>query len=61
MCIRDSYEIHGPLGGGQNPEPQEFAVPVEATQDGVLDLRWDRIDGRGCQVAEVWLSPAPAP
>ena len=35
--------------------PLEFIIPREATQDGVLDLKWQRLTGRGVQVAEVWL------
>ncbi|MFA6243680.1 MAG: hypothetical protein WC655_22245, partial [Candidatus Hydrogenedentales bacterium] len=35
--------------------PLEFPVPGEATQDGVLELKWERLTGRGTQVAEVWL------
>lgn len=35
--------------------PVEFIVPEAATADGVLDLRWDKVSGRGNQVAEVWL------
>ena len=38
----------------------EFEIPPAATADGVLNLRWMREpglggNGRGCQVAEVWL------
>lgn len=35
--------------------PVEFIVPKVATEDGKLDLRWDKVSGRGNQVAEVWL------
>ena len=35
--------------------PLEFVIPREATQDGVLELSWQRVTGRGTQVAEVWL------
>ena len=35
--------------------PLEFVIPREATQDGILDLTWQRITGRGTQVAEIWL------
>ena len=41
--------------------PLEFIIPREATQDGVLDLKWQRLTGRGAQVAEVWLIKEPAP
>ena len=33
----------------------EFPVPQDITRDGVLDLEWQLVSGRGCQVAEVWL------
>ncbi len=44
--------------------PQEFPIPAEATQDGELRIRWNREagfggNGRGCQVAEVWLLRQP--
>ncbi len=35
--------------------PLEFLIPCEATQDGALELAWQRFTGRGTQVAEVWL------
>jgi hypothetical protein len=35
--------------------PLEFVIPRETTQDGILELRWDRDTGRGIQIAEVWL------
>ena len=35
--------------------PLEFVIPHEATQDGELTLTWQRVTGRGTQVAEVWL------
>ena len=45
--------------GENEPEPAvtplEFPIPREATQDGSLELTWQRITGRGTQVAEVWL------
>lgn len=51
------YEVHGPLPQTNPVWPVDFALPREATQDGVLDLEWQLVDGRGCQVAEVWLIP----
>lgn len=39
--------------------PLEFPIPREATRDGVLDLKWQRLTGRGAQVAEVWLIKEP--
>ena len=50
-----TYEIHGPLSQPTELWPQEFDVPVKATADGVLELQWELIEQRGCQVAEVWL------
>ncbi len=35
--------------------PLEFRIPHEATQDGMLELAWQRMTGRGTQIAEVWL------
>jgi hypothetical protein len=40
--------------------PLEFDIPAEATLDGGLTLTWSQEagvggNGRGCQVAEVWL------
>lgn len=35
--------------------PLEFPIPREATEDGTLELTWQRLTGRGTQVAEVWL------
>jgi hypothetical protein len=42
------------------PKPLEFDIPREATGTGALTLIWHREaglghNGRGCQVAEVWL------
>jgi|GEM_PF-299965 len=54
-CTADgAYPIHGPVGYAVYP-PYEFALPHEATRDGVLTLQWDLVSGRGCQLAEVWL------
>jgi hypothetical protein len=38
------------------PYQVEYAIPPSVTSDGELDLSWDRVSGRGCQIAEVWLS-----
>ncbi len=44
-------------GNGSTPviTPLEFVIPKAATQDGVLELSWQRLTGRGTQIAEVWL------
>jgi hypothetical protein len=52
------HEIHGPLAQPNPVAPVEFEIPAEATADGVLDLEWQLISGRGCQVGEAWLLPA---
>jgi hypothetical protein len=51
------YEIHGPLAQPAPISPVEFSIPQEATKDGVLELEWQLIAGRGCQVGEAWLFP----
>lgn len=57
LMADDRYEVHGPLAQPNPIAPLEFAVPLEATADGVLDLAWNLVKGRGCQVAEVWVYP----
>lgn len=49
------YEVHAPLPQPEPPAPVEFDIPAAATRDGKLELEWQLIDGRGCQVAETWL------
>jgi hypothetical protein len=49
------FVIHDLLGASDPVWPVEFPVPKEATQDGHLELAWELEEGRGCQVAEVWL------
>jgi hypothetical protein len=53
-------EIHPLLAKPQPPAPLEFDIPPEATAGGELTLAWTREpglggNGRGAQVAEVWL------
>jgi hypothetical protein len=60
------YEVHGYRKLDNLTEPLEFPVPREATADGTLTLTWQRQpglagNGRGNQVAEVWLLCVPAP
>jgi hypothetical protein len=57
LVADDRYEVHGPLAQPDPVWPVDFPLPREATQDGTLDLEWQLVDGRGCQVAEVWLIP----
>jgi hypothetical protein len=58
------YEIHPYRPLGDLTEPLEFPIPREATADGALTLTWQRQpglsgNGRGNQVAEVWLLCVP--
>jgi hypothetical protein len=53
-------EIHSFISKPQPPAPLEFDIPPEATAKGKLTLAWSREpglggNGRGAQVAEVWL------
>lgn len=55
LVADQAYEVHGPLPQPQQPWPIEFDIPPAATADGRLDLQWELLEQRGCQVAEVWL------
>lgn len=60
LIADDHYEIHPFREKDVPARPVEFDVPVEATRDGELSLKWYRPaglggSGRGTQVAEVWL------
>jgi hypothetical protein len=60
MAAGDAIEIHGFIAKKDPPEPVEFDVPQAATRGGELLLTWTQEpglggNGRGCQVAEVWL------
>lgn len=60
MVANDSIEIHPFRPKEMNYTPLEFDLPVDATKNGRLRLRWNRPaglggSGRGVQVAEVWL------
>jgi hypothetical protein len=60
LAANDTVEVH-PFMKKEFPiRPLEFDIPVKATEDGNLSLKWFRTpglggNGRGCQVAEVWL------
>lgn len=47
--------VHGPLRPSDPPAPVTFPLPAAATGEGVLTLTWRLEDGRGIQVAAVWL------
>lgn len=56
----DGAEVHPFLDKPSPPRPLEFDVPPPSTGDGELTLRWSKEpgkggNGRGTQVAEIWL------
>jgi hypothetical protein len=56
------FQVHGYLS--RSYEPLEFDIPAAATGQGELTLAWTQEpggggNGRGCQVAEVWLLRKP--
>lgn len=50
-----THEIHSALPQPRPIRTLEFRIPKPATADGRLDLEWNLVSGRGCQVGEVWL------
>jgi hypothetical protein len=61
LVANKEFTIHEALQA-TDVAPLEFSIPQPATASGRLDLVWHRVEGRGCQVAEVWLfrdPPAP--
>lgn len=60
LAAGKDIEIHGYIQKPWPIKPLEFDIPREATASGELRLKWYREprlggNGRGCQVAEVWL------
>lgn len=60
LTAADGIEIHPWIERPVPFRPLEFDIPPEATRGGELVLTWQREpglggNGRGCQVAEVWL------
>jgi hypothetical protein len=60
LLANDAVEVHPFLRKEPQVRPVEFDVPREATPGGSLTLTWQQEpgrggNGRGCQVAEVWL------
>lgn len=60
LVADQQFEIHPYIAKPAPIHPLEFDVPSEATRDGNLTLSWNQEpgrggNGRGCQVAEVWL------
>jgi hypothetical protein len=60
LVAANTIEIHPLIMKPLPIEPLEYDIPVEATKSGELTLAWYGEpglggNGRGCQVAEVWL------
>ncbi len=60
LAADGAVEIHPMMAKPQPVRPMEFDIPRQATGTGALELSWSREpgmggNGRGCQVAEVWL------
>ncbi len=60
LVANDRFEIHPFQKKEFPPRPKEFEIPREATAGGTLSLKWYGTpglggNGRGNQVAEVWL------
>jgi hypothetical protein len=60
LVANGSIEIHDYIDKPVPYRPIEFDLSAETTRSGTLDLEWTRQpgqggNGRGCQVAEVWL------
>ena len=64
MRCNGNVEVHAYMHKPWPPRPLEFDIPPQATAGGELSLIWNRPpglggNGRGCQVAEVWLFRKP--
>ncbi len=55
LVANGDVEIHDALPQPQPFAPVSYSLPAAVTQSGTLDLAWHLLDGRGVQVAEVWL------
>jgi len=60
LVANGAYQIHPLQEKNMAEEPLEYDIPPEATAGGELRLTWSRPpglrgDGRGVQIAEVWL------
>ena len=55
LVANGDIEIHSDFKQPTPIAPIEFEIPKPATAKGTLFLEWKLIEGRGCQVAEVWL------
>jgi hypothetical protein len=64
LMANDKIEVHPYIPRPLPVAPVEFTIPAEATADSTLKLSWTREpglggNGRGCEVAEVWLMQIP--
>lgn len=57
LTANGTYTVHSDLPQPATPTVLEYLLPLDVTAGGTLDLKWDLVSGRGCQVAEVWLVP----
>jgi hypothetical protein len=60
MVANGAVEIHPFIAKPQPVKPIEFDIPKQATEKGELELSWLGPsglggNGRGAQVAEIWL------
>ena len=60
LVAAENTEVHPFIAKPLPIRPLEFDIPMDATRKGDLTLKWFRQpglggNGRGCQVAEVWL------
>ena len=60
LVANGTIEVHPWIGKNLNLKPVEFEIPPAATRGGELNLTWTQNagrggNGRGCQIAEVWL------
>ncbi|MFL5246160.1 MAG: hypothetical protein ACJ8FY_29170 [Gemmataceae bacterium] len=60
LLANEAMEVHPFIQKDQELKPLEFHIPKAATERGELNLTWTQEpgaggNGRGCQVAEVWL------
>jgi hypothetical protein len=57
MTLKADGTVLGTSGiPGAEPYQVAYTIPSIETADGELDLEWERVSGRGCQIAEVWLT-----
>jgi hypothetical protein len=60
LMAAENIEVHPFINKPLPIRPLEFDIPLDATRNGDLTLKWFREpglggNGRGCQIAEVWL------